>query len=537
MILRKRSQQILAVNIEPRHCEVLRAHRQWRTWQIDHVEQFPLAQGETPYDALQRLNLRPKSNQPTALILFLSRQLYSFHRENYPLALEDRLEETLSFDWSENLLYDPEQTHYFSGPPARGSDQLIVPIFSLPLERYDKLYQASGAVHFSSFTLIPAALAYEALLKTHPDVAAGAESEIFARLLGPTELEVHHYVKGRLIDSSILQKGHETVRLFRETLLSYQDDEAELNVVSLLSTPDEVHNVTERSWVEAALPVQTLLLNGSLLIPWVEHIFTQERIYAFGSQLQVKPWQPPKIIFPLLVMLILYAGFGTYQRYQHDRSIRTTNELYAQRKQLEAQWKPIEELQAKITKLQEEQKIFGEFDQQGYPVLELLTLLSEVTPEDTWLDYLSLANKELQIRGESASAVKYLSELSKIEGFSNVSFASPVSKNPSSDKERFNVRIQLDAEKLAKTLPSIEIEPDKSQAGLDGTDESVTPESMKQLRGLKKSGKRPEALKEAIKPRGGTVSSEKAKVPPKVAEEDEQPVEEEIQDDTEEVLE
>jgi general secretion pathway protein L len=537
MILRKRPQHIVAVNIEPRRCEVVRARREWRTWQIDHVEHFSITEAETPYEALQRLNLRPKSKQPTALILFLSRQLYAFHRENYPLALEDRLEETLSFDWSENLLYDPEQTHYFSGPPAQGSDQLVVPIFSLPLDRYDKLYQSSGAAHFSSFTLIPAALAYEAFLKVHTHGEVSAESEIFARLLTPTEVEVHHYVHGRLIDSSILQKGHETVRLFRETLLSYQDEEAGQNVVSLLCAPDEVHNVAARSWVESALPIQTLSLNSSLLVPWVEHIITQERIYAFGSQLHVKPWQPPKIIIPLLVMFVLYAGFATYQRYQHDRAIKTTTELQAQRKQLEAQWKPIEELQSNITKLQEEQKIFGEFDQQGYPVLELLTLLSEMTPEDTWLDYLSLANKELQIRGESASAVKYLSELSKIEGFSNVSFASPVSKNPSSDKERFNVRIQLDVEKLAKTLPSIEIESDKSQTVLEDTDTSMSPESMKQLRGSKKSDRKVGAPTEAIKPRGGVVPSEKAKVAPPQPEEEGQPEEEEILDDTEETIE
>jgi hypothetical protein len=167
--------------------------------------------------------------------------------------------------------------------------------------------------------------------------------------------------------------------------------------------------------------------------------------------------------------------------------IRCT-EVQTQRKQLEAQWKPIEQLQANIAKLQEDQKALAEFDQQSYPVLELFTLLSQVTPEDTWLDFLSLANREMQIRGESKSAVKYLSELSKVEGFSNVSFASPVSRNPTSDKERFNVRIQMDVEKLRKTLANKEVDSlDAALTGLPVQDLPSPGEPEKQLEPPKKA--------------------------------------------------
>jgi hypothetical protein len=60
---------------------------------------------------------------------------------------------------------------------------------------------------------------------------------------------------------------------------------------------------------------------------------------------------------------------------------------------------------------------------------------------------------------------------------------------------------------------------------------------MKQLRGLKKSGKKTGASTEAIKPRGRAVPSEKAKVAPPKPEEEGQPEEEEILDDTEETIE
>ena len=59
------------------------------------------------------------------------------------------------------------------------------------------------------------------------------------------------------------------------------------------------------------------------------------------------------------------------------------------------------------------------------------------------------------MRGESKSAIKYLSELSKIEGLSDVKFASPVTRDPGTDQERFNVQLQLDMEKLKKNFDTL----------------------------------------------------------------------------------
>ena len=74
-----RPRQLLAVYVEPQRVEILRAHRQWRSWQIDAVEHFEIPQGESVFDALQRLNLRPSSWKAPALVVVLPLTFYTVH--------------------------------------------------------------------------------------------------------------------------------------------------------------------------------------------------------------------------------------------------------------------------------------------------------------------------------------------------------------------------------------------------------------------------------------------------------------------------
>ena len=135
--------------------------------------------------------------------------------------------------------------------------------------------------------------------------------------------------------------------------------------------------------------------------------------------------------------------------------VQTSNRLKVQIHQLETQWKPIEQIQTRITKFQEDQKTLSQFKGEDYQLLELLSFLTQLTPDDTWLNYLSLRQGQLIIRGESKSALKYLAELSKTEGLNDVKFASPVTRDPGTDLERFNVQLQLDMEKLKKSFEAL----------------------------------------------------------------------------------
>ena len=484
MKIERRPRHIVALYIEARRVEVVRAERSRRSWQLTPAEQYLIPEGEPLFDFLTRLNLRPKAGHSTALIVILPRSYYSFGREYYPLTLQDRLDEALTFDWQENLFFDDELTLRFAATPAVGEQKLVVPIFSLSQDIYDKFQQALGTSLYSSFSIVPSAMAYPAVFGDQPQGNGQPTMRMLARAIGPSDLEVHRYLNGNIVDSFLIHRHGVTERLFGETigvLAGHSESEAGGRPhIELLCSPGEEAGSAVRSWVENGLAIKIWPFEGELLNYLLEHLVSREQFRAFGAELRLKPWQPPRILVPLLLILACYGAFGAFQWYMGKRLAQTAIEVQTQRKQLEVQWRPIEQLQANIAKLKEQHKALAEFDEQSFPMYGLLNLLTQVTTDDTWLDFLSLTNKELQIRGESKSAAKYLSELSKVDGFSNVSFASPVSRNPTSDKERFNVRIQLEVERLRKTLEAKEsgstLGADESDASLEATTMGVEPE-------------------------------------------------------------
>jgi general secretion pathway protein L len=454
--IKHRPKQVLAVYIESEKIQVLKASRKWRQWELDTTDTFTLPEGENLYDCLQRLNLRPRGRQTTALILFLPLAYYALHREYYPAALADRLEEALTFDWQENIFHDHEQTLHFFGPPVSVNQHLSVPIFSLQRDVYEKFHQAMGAGAFETFAVIPSALAFASFLPLLSADENRPPIDMMGRFIDPSHLEVHRYYKGQLLDSVMLDKNHDNLRLFRENLLSLGDGESENEAhINLLCTDGECSDGYVHEWRDQELSFRPHEVHDSLVSHWVKYLLNQDQIQAFDAHLLLKPWKMPKIVWPLLCAVVVFLLFAAWQVHSFSNQRELYRTLKKQNAQLETQWKPIEQLQTRISKFVEDQKTLSEFNVEGYPLLEILTVLSQETPIDTWLNYLSVRKGQLMVRGESKSAIKYLPELSKIEGFSDVRFASPVTKNPASDMERFNIQIHLDLEKFKKTIENI----------------------------------------------------------------------------------
>ncbi|HQN19320.1 MAG TPA: hypothetical protein PKV86_09280, partial [Syntrophobacteraceae bacterium] len=123
-----RPRQLLVVYVEQQGVEILRAHRQLRTWQVDSAEHLDIPEGESVYEYLQRLNLRSGDTRSTTLLLFLPLTFYTFHREHYPSGLRDHLQEALNFDWQENVFLEHERMMCFPGPALSLNHNLSVPI-------------------------------------------------------------------------------------------------------------------------------------------------------------------------------------------------------------------------------------------------------------------------------------------------------------------------------------------------------------------------------------------------------------------------
>lgn len=460
--VKRRPRQLVAVYVEPHRIEILRARRHWRSWEIGDTESYSLPEGESVHDFLHRLNIKAAEAKNTALILFLARCYYTFHREYYPSSIQDRLEDTLAFDWEENLFHEHEHTVCFFGPPVPLTGSIAVPIFSLHSDAYDKFYQVLGGGTFQTFTVMPDALVFRALLPSlFNEETSSSPIEILGRATDTEHLEIHRFYNGALLDSVIVGKDLDTLPLFRENLHCLAEDESSEQVrIQLFYTDNEISSGArlQGEWADLRLPIEVRCLEGPFVSAWVKYLLTQDQVRTFDTQLILKPWKVPRIVWPIAAAVVLFACLGLYQAWAVRTCKETSLHVKKQVLQLETQWKPIEQLQTRISKFQEDQKTLTQFNMEGYPLLEVLTLLSQTTPDDTWLNYFSLRKGQVVIRGESKSAIKYLSELSKVDGLADVRFASPVTKNPVSDQERFNVQVQLDLDKLKKTFESMEFE-------------------------------------------------------------------------------
>lgn len=459
-LIRHRPRHLLAVYVEPGQIEVLHAHRRWRTWQLEESEQIILPEGESLYEGLERLSLKSRGHKGTALLLFLPRTLYSFHREHYPIALREQLEEALHFDWQENIFHEQDRSVHFFGPATPVGQHLSVPIFSLQAEVYEKFHQVLSAEAFQSFTVIPSALVYRSFLSSLPVEADHLPLEMVARVIDSKHMEIHRFYNDRLLDSMVIGRQKDHLKLFRENLHCLDDGECQGTLhMHLLCTSGECAEAADfgSEWKEDGLPLRIHVPEESILTQWVKYLLEQDQIQTFDAELLLKPWKVPRVAWAILVLFGLYSAFAAFQSYSLAREREQSRIIKKQIQQLDTQWKPIEQLQTRVSKFQEDRKTITEFTRAGYPLRDILVMLTMITPEDTSLNYLSLRKDQLVLRGDSKSAIRYLSELAKVEGFSDVRFASPVTRNPNSDQERFNVQMQVDVEKLKKSFETLGI--------------------------------------------------------------------------------
>jgi general secretion pathway protein L len=418
-------------------------------------EEFRVPQGESVFDHLQYLNLKPRGRKGSALLAIVASVYYSVHSEHYPLSIKDHLDDAINFDWQENIFQEHDLTLHFSGPPVALNQHVSVPIFSIQREVYDKLNQALNGMLFHTFAVVPSALSFSALL---PLIDNGEEeSEVIARCMDDDNLEVHRFYRGAFLDSTVVGKSSQSLKLFGENLKCLYNGEREPHV-HLVCSPGECKSARDpaSTWVEKGLPIKVQEISESFVTSWLRRLLKEDTIHTFDSEILLKPWQVPRIAVPLAALVLIFALFGLYQSHSAENMVEASRRLKIQINQLDARWKPIEQMAARITKFKDDQKTLSDFNREDYQLLELLSFLTQLTPDDTWLNYLSLRKGQLILRGESKSALKYLADLSKTEGLTDVKFASPVTRDPGTDLERFNVQLQLDMEKLRKgfeTLP------------------------------------------------------------------------------------
>ncbi|MDR3569226.1 MAG: PilN domain-containing protein [Syntrophobacteraceae bacterium] len=453
-IFRYRPSDLCAVYIEPGRIEVCRARRVWRTWERGVAEQFHVPEGESVFDHLQRLNLKPATRKGSALLAIVSGVFYSVHSEYYPLSIKDQLGSAINFDWQENVFQEHDRTLHFFGPPVALERHVSVPIFAIQSEVHDQLNQALNGALFHTFAVAPSALLFAALLPEADQ--SEEESEILARSLDNDTFEAHRFYRGAFLDSSPVGKFSRSLNLFGENLRGICGEKSEPHV-HFLCLPGESQPSRQAAAKldQTGVRSEVLEVQGSFVSNWLDGLLKQDTIHTFDSEVLLKPWQLPRIAWPLAALVLLFALYGFYQSYSARSLAQTSSHLKVRIDRLQARWQPLEELQMRITNFEQDKKTLAEFNREDYRLRELLDLLSDRTPGDTWLDYFSLSSGQLILRGESKSALQYLAALSKVEGLTEVKFASPVSRDPGNDMERFNIELQLDMNKLKTSFKAL----------------------------------------------------------------------------------
>jgi general secretion pathway protein L len=79
-------------------------------------------------------------------------------------------------------------------------------------------------------------------------------------------------------------------------------------------------------------------------------------------------------------------------------------------------------------------------------VTEILAQITKVMPDETWLVEFQLAAAELQVAGFSASASDLIGFLEHTPLFRNTAFRSPVTQDPTSQRERFHIAARVVSE-------------------------------------------------------------------------------------------
>lgn len=145
----------------------------------------------------------------------------------------------------------------------------------------------------------------------------------------------------------------------------------------------------------------------------------------------------PALILLVLVVLVAYASHQREQQIARlEAEVSIQEPLAEQARQLR------EEIEA----LESGGQYIREIKRGRPPTLILLDEMTRLLPDHTWLNRMELDGSEIRIQGESSSASELIALLEASPGFSQATFAAPVTINPRTRKERFSLTLNVTQE-------------------------------------------------------------------------------------------
>ncbi len=124
--------------------------------------------------------------------------------------------------------------------------------------------------------------------------------------------------------------------------------------------------------------------------------------------------------------------------------------LKTQLKALEKETRFVEQKQQEINEMLNENKQLVDIRQDTPEILDILSELTHLFKDDSWVTNLQYSEKHLQIQGQSPSASAYIGILEASPIFSNVSFVSPLTQDKNTGLERFQISMDVHSRQQAE---------------------------------------------------------------------------------------
>jgi general secretion pathway protein L len=103
-------------------------------------------------------------------------------------------------------------------------------------------------------------------------------------------------------------------------------------------------------------------------------------------------------------------------------------------------------LRKQLETAKEEAQFLSEKKKEKLLMLEILDELTQIVPDDTWINQYEIKNNELHIHGQSISSASLLSLIESSDLFTEVQFRSPVTQNRQTQTERFHLSAYIEQE-------------------------------------------------------------------------------------------
>ncbi len=441
----KIARKIVAVYPLGKEALIVRGRRSWYQWSLLPVESYCFEDSESLYETLNKISTTVSDPTNTTVIIFLPRSLYYFSRTIYPKQLEENIEKIMDYDKYDNLFFKND-CFYMPGDFSITDDRIIASLFWIKGSTYEKIHQSLSGERFQQLIILPDVLIIkEGLLKIlQPEEATGSFWSFIPS--GENFYQIAHIAKGRITESLLLNSKKS---LYQNMVISKL--EGAERIICLGSRLCE----GECSTLERGCPLlEYRLALKSLQFEKIDYkVILEEGTKAFLKSFKIRDFtryvyvnipKIPKWVYGIIVLVTLFFLFTAYIFFENNYLEKKLKKLNKRKALLEDQWKPIENQLRVIDQIEKDKKNLADLTEQSGAIKELIEVLSNITPKDTWINNLIITQgNKVILRGESKSAVQYMGELSKVAGFSDVRFISPVRKNPGEEKEFFNIELHV----------------------------------------------------------------------------------------------